>query len=87
MKAPRVIEENASVQSDCGLVAEQEVQNRQTGFPRMDALNGLAELHLVPDQYDVSSGSPHRNDVCNGNLTSLINEQVVEMPIKSLMSK
>ena len=87
MKPPRVVEENAPVRSDRGLVAEQEVQNRQAGLARMDALNRLAELHLVADQHDVASGGPHRNDVRNRNLTGLVDEQVIEMPVESFMSK
>src|SRR5208337_4964840 len=86
MKPPSVVEEDAPVRSDRGLVAEQEVQNRRASFSRMDALNGLAELHLVTDQYDVSSGSPHCNDVRNGNLTGLVDEEVIEMPVESFMS-
>ena len=87
MKPPRLVEENAPVRSDRGLIAEQEVQNRQAGLAGMDALNRLAKLHLVTDKHDVAGGGSHRNDIGHRDLAGFVDEQVVEMPVKSFMSK
>jgi hypothetical protein len=69
------------------LIAEKEFQDGKAGLARMNALNRLAKLHLVTDEYDVASRGSHCNDVGNGNLTCFVDKQVVEVPVKSWMSK
>src|SRR5215471_6269917 len=59
IKTVRAIQENAAFRAYRGLVAQQEVQDRQACVSRMHTLHGLTELHLVADQHDVAGGSSH----------------------------
>ena len=47
---------------------------------KVGALDGLAELHLIADQYDIRGAGRHAGEVGDGNLPGLINEKIISLP-------
>ena len=87
VKSARSAQEDAAVGADSRLRSQQEIQHRQPGLPRMDALNRLSQLHLIPDQNEVPCRGAHRDDVGRGDLSRLVNEQVVQVLVEPLIRK
>ncbi len=53
----------------------------------MDTLNGLLELHLVPQQYDILRTGPHGDQISQGNLAGFIHKEVVQFPVELRVRK
>src|SRR4051812_39967658 len=77
MKPPAFVEENSSICGNGSSAFEKVFKARQSGFPRMHALDRLRELHLVTDKNDISCGTGHRNEISKGHLPGLIDDQIV----------
>src|SRR6185503_6913771 len=60
----------------------QVVESRAAAVARVRTLDRLGELHLVTDQDDRLSGGCHRDQVPEGDLTSLVHEQHVARAAK-----
>ena len=57
--------------------------NRTSGssYRGVGALDGLAELHLIADQYDIRGAGRHAGEVGDGNLPGLINEKIIQLAL------
>ena len=75
---PRPVEEDAPVGGDRGRPVEQVLEARVARPPRVDALHRLPELHLIAEQDEVAGARAHRDQVRDGDLARLVDEEVVE---------
>ena len=87
MKPPRPLEEDAAIGPNRGSSRRAGSQESTSRLAGMDGLGRLAQLHLVADEDDVPSRDTHRDDVRHRYLTGLVDEQVIEMLVESLMGK
>jgi hypothetical protein len=59
-------------------------QSGQAAFTWVRTLDGLAELHLIANQNQISSGRSKCDQVSDRDLASLFDEQVIELSLSFL---
>ena len=84
MHAPGGAEEDPAVGGDGRCPLEEVVEDRLPRLARVGSLNGLRQLHLVPDQDQVAGREPHRHHVGQRHLPRLVHEEEIERLVELL---
>src|SRR5439155_4631887 len=80
MEAVGDVEEQSAVGLDRGPVADQVLERRLACSLRMYALRYLRQLVRIAEEDDRARGAAHRDDVREGHLAGLVDEQRVDGP-------
>ncbi|MNV31812.1 hypothetical protein D3C71_1231330 [compost metagenome] len=79
MHSPGLRQKHTPIRRNGGRAVQQIVEDGIAGAARMHALHRLRQLHLIAHQDDVARSHAHRDQIRHTHLTSLVDEEIVQL--------